>query len=335
MTLEGLIGTKLVVGFPDTEATDEFIACLRKTQAQSLIVFERNFASPEQFTGLVRRLEEAVGRRLLVMVDHEGGRIIRFRQGVTRFPSACEQSRRGDRSAVERQGRVEAQELSRLGVRVNLAPCVDVVVAGSDPVIGDRSYGADPEQVASFAVARIKGLQANGVAACAKHFPGLGPVPRDPHTHLPTIPLAWQAMEAAHLRPFRAAIEAGVAMVMSSHVCYPALGDPPGLPATFSPRLIRQLLRQRLGFSGLILTDDLQMGALRSFGGRGEAAVRATEAGHDLLLICSDLAACLEAVDALSNYYKGNMLRQYELEETANRLSSLKKKFLPDLEAPH
>lgn len=333
MGLDDLIGTKLAVGIPGTEATDDVIDALRQIRAQSLVVFSRNFASPEQLTRLLRRLEEGLGYRLLVMVDHEGGRIIRFGGGVTRFPDALTVGKTQDAEAVERQGAVEAEELRRLRVSVNLAPCVDVIVEGSDPIIGDRSYGADPARVAALSVARIRGLQSRGVAACAKHFPGLGAVPRDPHRHLPTISLDWSVMERAHLPPFQAAIEAGVAMVMSSHVCYPSLGDPDGLPATFSPSLISALLRTRMRFGGLILTDDLEMGALRTFGTVGEAAVRAAEAGHDLLLICSDLAAAQGAATALRSACRSGRLSQAGLEAGAERHAKLRRQFLgPPLE---
>ena len=325
MELDELIGARLAVGLPGPDATDEVLARLRETHAQSLVVFTRNFTSAAQITELLKRLERALGRRLLVMVDHEGGRVIRFREGVTRFPDARTVGATQRPDAIERQGAVEAAELRRLGITVNLAPCVDVVVEGSDPVIGDRSYGSDPERVAACAAARIRGLQSHGVAACAKHFPGLGAVPRDPHATLPTIALDEPAMARTHLPPFQAAIQAGAAMVMSSHVCYPALGDPAGLPATFSPRLIKGLLRERLGFSGLILTDDLEMGALRTLGTMGEIAVRATEAGHDLLLICSDLSLVEEAFKALRKAYKENRLDTLELKKSGQRLAKLLK----------
>ena len=329
MNLDELIGARLAVGIPGPDASDEVIERMRATRAQSLVVFSRNFTSPEQFTRLLRRLEETLQQRLLVMVDHEGGRIIRFANGVTRFPDAMTLGKTQGPDAVERQGCVEAEELRRLGVHVNLAPCVDVFVEGSDPVIGDRSYGPDPVQVSALAVARIRGLQSQGVAACAKHFPGLGAIQRDPHKTLPTISLDWAAMRAAHLLPFGAAIRAGVAMVMSSHVCYPALGDPPGLPATFSRSLIRTLLRETLRFSGPILTDDLEMGALRTFGSIGDACVRATEAGHDLLLSCSDLVAAHSALLTLRQAYQSGRLDQAELEASVNRLSTVRRKFLP------
>jgi beta-N-acetylhexosaminidase len=328
MTLDELIGARLAVGFPGTEATPELIAHLQAIHAQSLVVFARNFQSPEQFRQLLERLNEVLGRRLLVMVDHEGGRVVRFAQGVTWFPDAMTQGRTQGPEAIERQGAVEAQELRGLGVGVNLAPCVDVFVDGSDPVIGDRSYGTDPEQVGRLGAARIRGLQSHGVMACAKHFPGLGAVQRDPHKTLPTITLDWAAMDAVHLPPFQAAIASDVAMVMSSHVCYPTLGDPPGLPATFSPRLTRELLRSQLRFTGLLLTDDLEMGALRAFGSMGEIAVKATEAGHDLLLICADLAAQKVAFASLRAAYQDGRLPRVELEASVGRLANCRKKFL-------
>jgi beta-N-acetylhexosaminidase len=327
MDLDELIGMRLAVGLPGPRATPEAIAALRATRAQSLVVFSRNFTSPEQFMSLLRELEAALGRRLLVMVDHEGGRVIRFGQGVTRFPDALTIGRTRSPEDVERQGALEAAELSGLGVRVNLAPCVDVLAEGSDPIIGDRSYGSDPDRVSALGTARIRGLQSNGVAACAKHFPGLGAVPRDPHRVLPTIGLDWRAMESVHLAPFRAAIASGVSMIMSSHVCYPGLGEPEGRPATFSKRLIHDTLRDRLGFSGLILTDDLEMGALRAFGTMGEASVLATEAGHDLLLICSDLSAAMDAAKTLHNAYTDNRLDRKELEKSAERFAHLRDKY--------
>lgn len=327
MDVEEMIGARLTVGIPGPDVSEDAVKALRQIRPQSFVAFSRNFTSPEQFTRLLRRLEEILQRRLLVLIDHEGGRVIRFGQGVTQFPDALSQGRTQSPDAIERQGAVEARELRRLGIHVNLAPCVDVIMDGSDPVIGDRSYGTDPSLVSLLGAARIRGLQSNGVAACAKHFPGLGAVPRDPHKMLPTIPLDWAAMRSTHFPPFEAAIEAGVESVMSSHVCYPALGDPPGLPATFSAALIRGLLRKTMRFSGVLVTDDLEMGALRAFGTIGEACVRATEAGHDVLLICSDLSATREAAGALRLAYRSGRLSMAELEASVGRIERMRERF--------
>ena len=328
MRLETLIGAQICVGFPGTQASQRLIRHLRALQAQSIILFARNIQHPRQVSRLIRDLQRGLGWRLLVLIDHEGGRVVRFRRGLTMFPAAREAAQAGTPSAIERQGATEARELKPLGIAVNLAPCVDVAVPGSDPVIGDRSYGDAPRTVSRFAPARIRGLQRHGVAACAKHFPGLGAVRRDPHKMLPTIRLDRAAMERVHLVPFRSAIRAGVAMVMSSHVCYPRLGDPEGWPATFSRRLIHGWLRERLGFRGVIVSDDLLMGALRSFGTVGTCAVQAVAAGHDLLLICADLSAQVDAYKSLQCYYLKDIRRQKVLTASIRRIYALRARFL-------
>ena len=260
------------------------------------------------------------------MVDHEGGRVIRFSKGGTLFPDALTVGATQQPEEVTRQGALEAQELRRLGVHVNLAPCVDVLVEGADPVIGTRSYGSDPQRVAALGAARIRGMQTHGLAACAKHFPGLGAVPKDPHKHLPTVGLEWPAMRQTHLVPFTAAIEAGVATIMSSHVCYPQL-DPSKTPATWSGRLIRDLLRGELGFQGLVLTDDMEMGALRELASIGEAAVRAVEAGHDVVLVCSSLPAQREVFEALRTAYREGRLSVEALERRVAKITALRQQF--------
>lgn len=328
-TLEQLVGATLIVGLPGTRLTNEVTEHLRTIHAGGFIPFARNFESPEQFRALVRSFNDVCGRELLVMVDHEGGRVVRFSSGVTCFPDALTVGDTQSPDDVRRQGQIEAEELRALGVHVNLAPCVDVLVEGSDPVIGHRSYGHDAKRVAEFGVARIQGLQGNGVAACAKHFPGLGAVPKDPHKQLPTVTLDLESMRAVHLVPFVAAIHAGVASVMSSHVCYPKLDPTPAMPATFSKRLVHELLRSELGFQGLLLSDDLEMGALRELCPIGEAAVRAVEAGHDVLLICSDPALQRQVFEALCAAYGAGRLSVTQLERSVARLDGLRSALIP------
>ena len=324
MTLEELIGATLVVGLPGTRLTDEIAGHLRAIHAGGFIPFARNFESPEQFRELLSRMNEVRGRDVLVMVDHEGGRVVRFSSGVTCFPDARTVGETQSAEAVQRQGEIEAEELRALGVHVNLAPCVDVLVAGSDPVIGNRSYGCDPKLVSAFGVARIRGLQSRGVAACAKHFPGLGAVPKDPHKQLPTVPLDWEAMRAVHLVPFIEAIRSGVETVMSSHVCYPMLEPTTKTPATFSRRLIGELLRAELGFQGLVVSDDLEMGALRELCPIGEAAVRAVEAGHDVLLICSEVSCQRQVFEALREAYRTGRLSVSALEQRVEQIDRVR-----------
>lgn len=326
---EDAVGRLLVVGLPGPALSPDDAAHLRAIRAGGFIAFERNYVSPGQFRALLGQVRGTLDRGVLVMVDHEGGRVVRLTNGVTRFADPLTVGRTQQPREVERQGAVEARELKGLGFHVNLAPCVDVLMEGADPVIGTRSYGSDPLRVAAMGAARIRGLQEGGVAACAKHFPGLGAVPKDPHHDLPTVGLDAEAMRRVHLAPFGEAIRAGVAMIMSSHVCYPNFERGCADPATFSSWLIRDLLRGELGFQGVVVSDDLMMGALRQLCPIGEAAVRAVEAGHDALLVCSDPAAQRQVVEALRRACQTGRLSMAALEQSAARLERLRRQFHP------
>lgn len=324
--LEDLVGETLVFGVPGTRLRPADVRLFRETRAGGLILYRINFESPAQVRRLVRGLEEALGRRLLVTVDHEGGRVIMFRDGVTVFPDNLALGAGGTEEDARRQGAIEARELRRLGMDVDFSPTVDVLTDGYSPNIGIRSYGADPRRVAALAAARIRAMQKNGLSACAKHFPGLGPASLDPHLDLPVIPLTWRGMRKDHLLPFLAAMEAGVDVVMSSHPLYPRLDPEPRAPATFSRRLIRGLLREELGYRGVISSDDLEMGALRNLGTAGRAAVRTAGAGHDLLLCCHREDMQRDAQRSLLEAYRTGELSTADLEESVERIRKLRAK---------
>jgi len=239
MTLEELVGQRLAFGIPGTTLRPEDVRLFGETKAGGLILYRRNFESAAQLTGLLTGLEEAIGRRLLIATDHEGGRVIMLGEGVTVFPDNLAVGASREAISAERQGRIEALELRRLGIDLNFAPVLDVLTEAPSPNIGIRSYGKDPALVARFGAARIRGMQSRGLSACAKHFPGKGHSPLDAHLRLPTIPSTWAEMRRTHLPPFLAAIEAGVDAVMTSHPLYPALDPAPLTPATFSRRIVR------------------------------------------------------------------------------------------------
>ena len=324
MTLEELVGRRLVFGIPGTRPTEDDIRLFARTHAGGLILYRINFESPEQLVRLIRDFEEALGRSLLVLADHEGGRVIMFRDGVTVFPDNLAVGRVGDPELAGRQGTIEARELRRLGIDVNLAPVLDVLTEGYSPNIGIRSYGRDPGVVARLGNARIRAMQAAGLSACAKHFPGKGHCPLDAHLALPTIPSTWEEMERVHLVPFRAAIEAGVDLIMTSHPLYPNLDPTPRLPATFSRKIVREYLREGLGYSGVISSDDLEMGAIRELCRIGEAAVQAARAGHDLLLSCHDSKNQWEVFAELVDAYRSKRLPRQDLEASEERIQRLR-----------
>lgn len=323
MTLEDMVGCRLVFGLPGPDVTDADLHLFSDTRAGGLILYRRNFETPERLHRMLTRLEDALGKRLLVATDHEGGRIIMLGQGVTIFPDSLAAGTAGEVAFVHRQGRFEGRELRRLGVDVNFAPVLDVLTERYSPNIGIRAYGKDPALVARFGAARIRGLQAAGVSACAKHFPGKGHAPVDAHLGLPVIESDWGEMHAVHLVPFMAAIEAGVDCLMTSHPLYPRLDPAPRTPATFSRLIVDEYLRGEVGYRGVIVSDDLEMGAVGELCGIGEAAVRATAAGHDLLLVCHTEAAQRAAHAALLDAYRHGGLPRRGLEQSVARIDAL------------
>jgi beta-N-acetylhexosaminidase len=326
MKIEELVGQRLVIGIPGTRITPEIVRHFKELHAGGLILYRINFDSPRQLKKLIADLEEALGRKLLVTADHEGGRVIMFRDGITVFPDNLAVGGAGNLNYARRQGEIEAQELRKLGLDVNLAPVLDVLTEAYSPNIGIRSYGKDARLVAQMGAARISGMQTGGLSACAKHFPGKGHAPVDAHLGLPVINSTWQEMEEVHLKPFVAAIQTGVDLVMSSHPYYPKLDPDPQKIATFSRRIIHDYLRGELNFTGVIASDDLEMGAIAAICPIGEAGILAAEAGHDLLLVCHNLNAQKEVYDKLLDAYRRKRLPLKELEESVERIKRLKLK---------
>ena len=324
LDFEDLIGSRLVIGFPGTEVTPEIVEQFRATRAGGVIFFRINFSSPDQIRQVITDLENRLQRRLLVCVDHEGGRVIMYGGGVTVFPDNLAFGRDGRVENVRAMARIAAKELRALGTDVNFAPVVDVLTSGYSPNIGIRSFGSDWKQVAEMGAAYIDELQKGGVSATAKHFPGSGHNTIDAHLNLPTVDLDWREMMAVHVQPFVAAIKAGVDVIMSSHPLYRKL-DPANI-ATFSRRIMTDCLRDELGFKGVISSDDLEMGAIKETIGIGVAAVRAVAAGHDLILSCHDFAAQRDVAKALNDAYRGKFLPVAELEESVERVEALRRK---------
>jgi beta-N-acetylhexosaminidase len=321
--IEDLVGERLMIGLTGAALTDADVSVFRDTRAAGLILYRRNFESPAGLAALLDRLESTLGRRLLVATDHEGGRIVMLGRGVTIFPDNLALGTAGEEAFAFRQGLVEARELRRLGIDLNLGPCLDVLTERYSPNIGIRSYGKDPGIVARYGVARIRGMARGGLSACPKHFPGKGHSPLDAHLSLPTIDSTPEEMRARHVPPFVEAMAAGVEAVMTSHPVYPKL-DPSGVPATFSRRIVADWLRGELAFGGVVVSDDLEMGAVSETCPIGEAAVRTAAAGHDLLLVCHTGPAQRAAAAALVTAYRERRLPLAECEAAAERVRRLR-----------
>lgn len=322
---EELAGGLMMIGIEGNKVTPSIRKLVKTVRPGGVIFFRPNFSSAASFRRLVSGLEKNAGKKLLTAVDHEGGRVIHL-ANTTVFPDNLVLGNTGKESYARRQGNVEARELRNLGILMNLAPTVDVLGDNYSPNIGIRSYGKNPDLVSKLGTARIKAMQNNGAAACAKHFPGQGHSSLDAHLDLPVLSSPSDEIEKIHLKPFRAAIAAGVEAVMSSHPIYPQM-DGSSNPATFSREIIYDLLRVKMKFEGLILTDDLEMGALKNLCSIGESACRAVEAGHDMVLVCHDPKNVIKVYESLVAGFESGRLNAWELEKSLVRIENLKKKY--------
>jgi beta-N-acetylhexosaminidase len=280
-----------------------------------------NVKSVRQLVALTNGMQKASpGVPLLIGADQENGQISRLAPLVTELPAAKVIGSTGDPSLARRAAEVTGTELRALGVNLDFAPVADVNVNPRNPVIGPRAYGSDPEKVAPMVAAAVRGFHDAGVAATAKHFPGHGDTSTDSHTGLPVIKHSrsqWSKLDAP---PFAAAIEADVDAIMSAHVVMPEL-DPSGDPATLSKPILTGLLREKLGFGGVVSTDALNMAGVREKYGDGEVAVRAVLAGADLLLMPPDYPKAHGAVLAA---VRSGRISGKRLDESVRRLLKLK-----------
>ena len=284
-------GQRVMIGFEGHAASQDLRRLLRDYGPGGVVLFARNVDAPEQVAELVREMQEIArdaghDQPLFVAVDQEGGRVARLREPWTRWPPLRAVGRTGSEELARQMGEALAAELVACGIRWDFAPVVDVDSNPKNPVIGDRSFGDDPDLVGRLGAAMVKGLQAGGVAAAAKHFPGHGDTDVDSHLALPAIDHSLSRLEDVELRPFRACIEAGVASIMTAHVVVREIDEE--RPATLSAEVVPRLLREKLAFDGVVVTDDLEMKAGAERWPPREAAVLAAHAGCDVLLVCRD-----------------------------------------------
>ena len=295
----GFWGEFLMVGIPGPRLDPVALGLVRDLKVGGVVLFARNLEAPEQVWQLTRDLQYeakgAAGRPLFIAVDQEGGRVQRLQSPFTMIPPARELGETATLEEVQRLARVVAGELALVGVNVNLAPVLDVARGPGCP-LWDRSYGADPERVAALGAAAVRGYLSGGVIPVAKHFPGLGDTTVDSHEEL-TLAESGSATREADLLPFRQAVAAGVPAIMTAHLL---VREWDTRPATLSPVALNTWLRGNLGFAGVIITDDLEMGGIATRLAVPQAAVEAWSAGADLLLICTDWQKAWDAAQLLA-----------------------------------
>ena len=332
MTLERMIGQRLAVGFPGYEIPQELRDLVREYYVGNIILFAENIRDNIQLKRLCVQLQElvqeATGLPAFITIDQEGGVVSRLGADAAVVPSAMCVSATGETHNAYLAGLITGRELSALGVNFDLAPVMDVNSNPHNPVIGVRSYGDAPETVARYGVEMIRGLTEGGVLSCAKHFPGHGDTALDSHLSLPRVDKTLEELESCELMPFRTAIEAGVPAVMTTHILFPEL-EPDGVPATMSRRIITGVLKERMGFKGLVVSDCMMMQAIQTYYGTVNGIVAAACAGVDIMFTSHSIEYARQGCEALKAAVESGRLPMEEMEASAAKIIRYKQALKP------
>lgn len=322
------VGQLCIAGFAGHSIPVELRTLAREFDLGGVILFARNVESPEQVAEVAREAQSlARDIPLWVSVDQEGGRVARLKAPFTVWPPMLTLGRGGDAELAARFARALAAELTAVGITLDYTPVLDILTNPSNPVIGDRALAEKAEEVARFGTIIIETLQAEGIAACGKHFPGHGDTSTDSHVELPLIEHPPDRLHAVELLPFRAAIDARVAAIMTAHILIPALDA--DRPATLSPRIVDELLKQQLGYDGLVLSDDLEMKAISGRYGIPEATAGAIGAGCDAVLMCGTAQEPQAlALETVIHAVEAGTLPLRRVEDALARHSRVKERFL-------
>lgn len=331
LSIEQKIGQLLILGWQGESHEDNITVSkharvlVEDFQVGGIILLGRNVGTPAETTRTMNRLQEMSKVPLFIIADQEGGMVCRFKDPYVVFPSNMALGATRNPQYAYMAAYATARQLRAVGVNFDFAPCVDVNNNPLNPIIGTRSYADNPEMVAEFAQSAIRGFHDGGVATSAKHFPGHGDTSVDSHLALPIIDFPRQRIESTELPPFKAAIQAGVATIMTTHIMFPQLD--PELPATISPTIIGGLLRQDIGYQGVIVTDCLEMEGVNEKWGTPNAAVMAFKAGVDCLLICHTLERQIKARELLLDAVRKGDITLDRLDTSVRRILELKERF--------
>ncbi len=324
---EQLAGQRLMVGFDGTELNSDLKFLIDSLKVGGIILFTRNLSDPDQIKHLCRSIQQYAAfcgqPPLLIAIDQEGGQVARLKEPFTRFPGNPKMQGKEDAAFF---ARVTAQELIDAGINMNMAPVLDVAPEGIQSIMSARTFGHDPVWVATLGVEVIEQLQRGGIMAVAKHFPGIGRTIVDSHFEQPSLNVDLSEMEAADLLPFEVAIKHDVAGIMLSHILYNKID--PNWPASLSKRIAKDLLRAQMGFEGVILTDDLDMGAIKKHCDIKTAMHQILSANIDIALICKRSPDVESAFHEIRKGLATSPELAIKGVESAGRIMNLKRKYL-------
>lgn len=330
MNIQQKIGQRLVIGLPGTEMDRDFVRLIRQYKIGNVILFRRNVKNCAQLKRLCADIQELVqaetGYPAFIGIDQEGGCVTRLSEDAVNVAGQMALAATGDPENARRAAALTAHELQAVGVNFNFTPSADVNNNPNNPIIGVRSFSDDPQTAARFVAAAVQGYLESGMLPAVKHFPGHGDTAQDTHTSLPLIDKTVDELEQLELIPFRAAFEAGCPAVMTTHIVFPKI-EPDGLPSTMSRRIITGLLKERLGFRGLVVSDCMEMDAIKKFFGTPKGVVAALAAGVDLTLVSHTASlqeqSFLEAVQAVEN----GRIPMDELDASVEKILAYKARF--------
>jgi beta-N-acetylhexosaminidase len=322
--LQGQLGQLLIMGFDGTEMSSRLSSLLGKLRPAGVILFARNIASAPQTHRLLQECRACVDTPLFTCVDMEGGRVDRLRNVLGPAPSGADVFAAGDRGLCRKHGKVIGECCRALGFNTDLAPVVDLALEPSRSVMSSRAVSADPKQVVVYAREFLAGLRSAGVIGAAKHFPGLGGAALDTHHELPSVGRSWKGLWAEDIYPYRV-MRRELPLVLVGHANYPAVTHD-GAPASLSRKWISEVLRKKIGYRGLIVSDDLEMGGVLKAAPIEQAAVEFVRAGGDLCLICHQEDGILRAYEALVKETERDRRFARRVRESVARVLASKKR---------
>ncbi len=335
------VGRHFFIGIPGTALDATTRQLLKSIEPGGVILFGRNVRSAEQLAELTRSLRKLLGDRLLICLDHEGGRVNRLKDIIGAVPSALQLGFTGRKEWARQHGQLTGRLLVELGVNVNLAPVLDLHLRPkTDNSVPDRCWSADPDKVVRLAGAFLVGMQQQGVIGCGKHFLGYGAADKDPHLLLPRVNRSRNQILNEDLLPYSSLAPAGkprgtaagvryLHMIMLSHAHLTAFHKNRLTPACVSAEIVGGLLREKLGFNGVAVTDDLEMGAITRTMSLSQATIRCLQAGADLILICHTARAMREGFRAAAQASRRKLIPPSILEESSERIEQLKSLLAP------
>jgi beta-N-acetylhexosaminidase len=315
----------LIIGFDGTEMTPRLASLLKRVQPAGVILFARNIKSAEQTSRLLRDCQKSVSTPLFTCVDLEGGSVDRFRDVLGPTPSAAEVFATGNRKLFRKHGQIIGTNCRALGFNVDFAPVLDLAFESSAKVLGTRAVSADPGHTVRYAREFLAGLDAARVLGCGKHFPGLGEGTLDSHHELPVIAKPLRKLSAEDLAPY-VALRRQLPFVMVAHAAYPQVTHN-RTPASISKTWVSDILRKRIGYRNLIVSDDLEMGGVLASASVGQAAVESIRAGSDLCLICHHEDLVVQGYEELVRTGEREKKFARQIAEASSRVLKLKKKW--------